>query len=499
MADTSRILSLPLLQPAQAQKHVTHNEALRRLDALVQLVVADRDLSEAPVLPEPGDRHIVAPDPLGLWAGRAGQIALWEVTGWEFIAPLPGWQAFVRAEARAVVWTGTEWAALAHLAPQVDMLGINTAADATNRLAVASPATLFTHAGAGHQLKLNKATPTDTASLLFQTGWSGRAEMGLAGDDGFAIKVSADGAGFATAVQADPASAAVSLPGGLLAPAGTEAAPGIRFAADPDTGLRHPGADQIGLVTGGVQRVLLGNGGLQLDVPLTGTAVTQGASDATPGRVLKVGDSATLLAASPALRTGSGGSANALALTSGAGITGTPPTGLYLRFRAAAANTGAVTIALDGGAALACRTITGVALPAGYIRTDAETEATFDGTFWVLDRQAEAVSTANGRCTRQADGTQTCAHSVNLPYVSSSTCQADWTFPAAFSSTAVAVVMTLKSRAAATPLPGELAAPRADPVTATAATLRQPSIMGLTAFAPGDVIAMHAFATGPWY
>ena len=39
MPDTSHALSLPLIQPSQAQKHVTHNEALRILDAVVQLVV----------------------------------------------------------------------------------------------------------------------------------------------------------------------------------------------------------------------------------------------------------------------------------------------------------------------------------------------------------------------------------------------------------------------------------------------------------------------------
>jgi hypothetical protein len=38
MPDTSHALSLPLIQPSQAQKHVTHNEALRILDAVVQLV-----------------------------------------------------------------------------------------------------------------------------------------------------------------------------------------------------------------------------------------------------------------------------------------------------------------------------------------------------------------------------------------------------------------------------------------------------------------------------
>lgn len=63
---------------------------------------------------------------------------------------------------------------------------------------MAAPAVLFTHAGAGQQLKLNKAAATDTASLLFQSGWTGHAEMGLAGNNAFSIKVSPDGATWAT-------------------------------------------------------------------------------------------------------------------------------------------------------------------------------------------------------------------------------------------------------------------------------------------------------------
>lgn len=39
MPDKTPNLALPFILPAQAQKHVTHNEALQRLDALVQLVV----------------------------------------------------------------------------------------------------------------------------------------------------------------------------------------------------------------------------------------------------------------------------------------------------------------------------------------------------------------------------------------------------------------------------------------------------------------------------
>jgi len=59
MPDTSTHLLLPYLLASQAQKHVTHNEALRLLDGLVQLAVLDRDLTTPPGRPADGDRYIV--------------------------------------------------------------------------------------------------------------------------------------------------------------------------------------------------------------------------------------------------------------------------------------------------------------------------------------------------------------------------------------------------------------------------------------------------------
>lgn len=53
-------------------------------------------------------------------------------------------------------------------------------------------ATLFNNAGNGHQIKVNKQALADTASLLFQTNWSGGAEMGKGGSDEFVIKVGPD-------------------------------------------------------------------------------------------------------------------------------------------------------------------------------------------------------------------------------------------------------------------------------------------------------------------
>ena len=48
MSDATTHLLLPYILAAQAQKHVTHNEALRILDGLVQLSVLDRDLTAPP-------------------------------------------------------------------------------------------------------------------------------------------------------------------------------------------------------------------------------------------------------------------------------------------------------------------------------------------------------------------------------------------------------------------------------------------------------------------
>lgn len=289
MPDNSPILALPLIQPSQAQKHVTHNEAVLLLDALLHLAVISRALTTPPATPAEADRYIVASGAVGDWAGQAGRIALRQDGVWRFLVPNPGFRAWVQAENTAAQWNGTAWVTQGEQALSVTQLGVSTSADATNRLAVSSPATLLTHAGAGHQVKVNKSAATDTASLLYQTGFSGRAEMGLTGSDDFTIKVSADGAAWFDAVVADRSTGRARLPGGARVPNGTAAAPALAFDASTGTGIYRAAADQIGLATAGVARALLGTAAFQIDLPLTGTAVVASATDATAGRVLKVG------------------------------------------------------------------------------------------------------------------------------------------------------------------------------------------------------------------
>jgi hypothetical protein len=206
-------LGLPFILPNQAQKHITHNEAVAALDTLVQPVVEARTLLAPPASPLEGEAWLVPATATGVWAGHGDQLAAWSNGDWAFHDPATGWQVVDRSDMTLLVFTGSAWVPLAALG----QLGINATADSTNRLAVSADASLFTHAGAGHQLKLNKAGAAETGSLLFQSSWSGRAEMGLMGDDHWRIKVSADGTSWVDALAIDPAGAARF--GGAVLPA----------------------------------------------------------------------------------------------------------------------------------------------------------------------------------------------------------------------------------------------------------------------------------------
>lgn len=215
MDETSTNLTLPYLQAAQAQKHVTHNAALERLDLIVQLVLQSFAETSPPAAPAEGQVWAVGAGATGAWSGEDGALAAWSNGGWLFVAPKPGWSGVVATELR--LWTGSAW-----VAPDLPALqnlpgvGIGTSHDATNRLAVAAEAVLLTHAGAGHQLKVNKNAAADTASLLFQTGWSARAEMGTLGSDAFGVKVSADGSSWNTTLSVDAATGVPTLGQGAV-------------------------------------------------------------------------------------------------------------------------------------------------------------------------------------------------------------------------------------------------------------------------------------------
>ncbi|HEX2594399.1 MAG TPA: DUF2793 domain-containing protein [Rhizomicrobium sp.] len=205
----------PLLAAAQAQKHITHNEALEQLDALVCARFLDRDLSAPPSSPTDGDVYLIKPTAAGAWATHDNQIAQALDGAWRFYAPFTGLIAYVADEQKLIAYTGSAWVDYASLLAlqNVPLLGVNATADSINKLTVASAAILLDNIGAGVQTKLNKHAAADTASLLYQTNYSGRAELGLTGDDDLHIKVSADGTTWFEAFKAARATGLITLVG----------------------------------------------------------------------------------------------------------------------------------------------------------------------------------------------------------------------------------------------------------------------------------------------
>lgn len=220
MENTANLL-LPYIMPSQAQKHVTHNEALVLLDAFVHLTVLSRDTTEPPVEAADGERYIVPSTASGAWDGWTDSIALHLDGGWRKIEPQTGFFAWIADEDSFAVWDGEAWTDLGDAVPRLqnlERLGLGTAADVVNPFAAKLNKALWTaryvdEGGDGDlRYTLNKEAPAGTLSLLLQSDWSGRAEIGLIGDDDLAFKVSPDGVDWKDALRIDRGSGTVGFP-----------------------------------------------------------------------------------------------------------------------------------------------------------------------------------------------------------------------------------------------------------------------------------------------
>ena len=107
-------LSLPWLIAAQAQKHVTLNESLALLDALVACRVLSRTTAAQPADPAEGDLYLLPADPLGeAWSAYAeGDLLLFDFGAWRRLPPPDGLVVLIADEARLVVRHDGAWADL---------------------------------------------------------------------------------------------------------------------------------------------------------------------------------------------------------------------------------------------------------------------------------------------------------------------------------------------------------------------------------------------------
>ncbi len=128
ITETSRH-KLPLLAVSQAQKEITHNEALVRIDALLHPVVVD-ELSTPPAITdaEIGKCWLVGASPVGEWSGKAGQIAIWIGGGWRFCLTVDGMRVRLQSATSDRVRSGEFWVAAPAIANPANGAVIDTEA-----------------------------------------------------------------------------------------------------------------------------------------------------------------------------------------------------------------------------------------------------------------------------------------------------------------------------------------------------------------------------------
>lgn len=147
---SSTHLQLNFLAANQAQKHVSVNEALIVLDAVVQLAVLDQDLTQPPGSPAEGERYIIAAGATGAWATHDAQITSYTDGLWQFYQPKSGWVAWVEDEEMQYIFKNSVWQEIGSASAQ-SPVKVSSASGATTELLVIE-----------EELTLNGATTDST-------------------------------------------------------------------------------------------------------------------------------------------------------------------------------------------------------------------------------------------------------------------------------------------------------------------------------------------------
>jgi Major tropism determinant N-terminal domain len=103
-----------------------------------------------------------------------------------------------------------KWTLVEQAASNLAAVGIGTPADPNNPLSVYAASALFNSANS-FNVTVNKAAAADTASFIFEDGFSGRAQIGLCGDDNFHFKVSANGSTWIDALDINGVTGKVTI------------------------------------------------------------------------------------------------------------------------------------------------------------------------------------------------------------------------------------------------------------------------------------------------
>ncbi|MBB3911880.1 DUF2793 domain-containing protein [Sphingomonas desiccabilis] len=109
MIDTTVRLALPMLHAGQAQKELTHNEALLALDVLLHPEMEEVGRNQPPAAPVAGQCWIVGEAPVDAWSGQADKVAAWSEAGWRFFRACEGMLLWSRSDALPVRRLAGAW------------------------------------------------------------------------------------------------------------------------------------------------------------------------------------------------------------------------------------------------------------------------------------------------------------------------------------------------------------------------------------------------------
>ncbi len=112
MSETTSRLALPYIMAAQAQKHVTHNEALRLLDGLIQMRVTNATATGPPSAPNEGDAYIIKAPATGEWTGWEKDVAFYADGSWFRLPALDGMRIWNAEVSTLLVYTAGSWQTL---------------------------------------------------------------------------------------------------------------------------------------------------------------------------------------------------------------------------------------------------------------------------------------------------------------------------------------------------------------------------------------------------
>lgn len=108
MSDSTPRLALPYISSSQSQKEVTHNQALYKLEAYVQVAVESMTLTAPPTGVE-GNLYIVAAGATGAWAGKDNYLAQYIGGAWNYYAPFDGMKVWDKSTSMGMVYKNSTW------------------------------------------------------------------------------------------------------------------------------------------------------------------------------------------------------------------------------------------------------------------------------------------------------------------------------------------------------------------------------------------------------